>query len=182
MTVVLIILGIVVLAVAGVFAVAAARPNRLRIVRDIAIAAPAERILPLIDDFRRWADWSPWEKRDPAMTRSFEGSESGVGAAYGWAGNKKIGSGRMEIVERKPDPVKIKLDFIAPYEAHNLVEFLVTPGAGGSTLTWVMQGPSPLMMRVMGLFTNVDAMIGRDLEAGLATIKSVVEQKAVGGP
>jgi hypothetical protein len=176
MTVVLIILGIIVLAVAGLLAVAASRPDRFRVVRSIAIAAPAERIVPLIDDFRRWSEWSPWEGKDPAMKRSFEGPAAGVGAVYGWDGNKQVGRGRMEVVESKPDAVKIKLDFVTPFEAHNMAEFQVSPGPGGSTLTWSMQGPSPLMMRVMGLFMNMDTMIGRDFEAGLAKLKAAAER------
>jgi hypothetical protein len=171
-TILLILAGVVVL----ILAVAATRPAVIRVSRSATMRAPAERIFPLLDDFRAWAKWSPWEKMDPNMQRTHGGAASGVGATYAWSGNKKVGQGSMEILESAPPlRLKLKLDFLKPFEAHNITEFSLAPTGNDTTVTWEMHGPNPFMMRVMGLFMNMDALIGRDFEAGLANLRAQVE-------
>lgn len=108
------------------------------------------------------------------MQRTLNGPESGVGAAYAWKGNKDVGEGRMEIVESVPSSrIRIKLDFISPFEAHNQVEFTLTPSDGGTQVIWTMSGPSPFVSRLMGIFMDMDAMIGKDFETGLASLDTL---------
>ncbi|WP_199902557.1 SRPBCC family protein [Azospirillum sp. B4] len=127
---------------------ASTRPDSFRIQRTATIKAPPEAIYPFIADFHRWSAWSPWEKMDPAMTRTFGGPDSGVGASYAWRGNKTVGEGRMEITQAaEPTTVGIKLDFLKPFEAHNTTEFTLTPQGDGTTVSWVMSGPSPAVTR-----------------------------------
>jgi hypothetical protein len=171
-TILLILAGVIVV----ILAVAATRPAVIRVSRSATMRAPAERIFPLLDDFRAWAKWSPWEKMDPNMQRTHGGAASGVGATYAWSGNKKVGQGSMEILESAPPlRLKLKLDFLKPFEGHNITEFSLAPTGSDTTVTWEMHGPNPFMMRVMGLFMNMDAMIGRDFEAGLANLRAQVE-------
>jgi hypothetical protein len=154
-----------------------------------------------VNDFHNWGSWSPYEKIDPTMTRRLSGSPSGKGAVYEWEGKGKAGAGRMEIIEAGPPArLAIKLDFIKPFEGHNVAEFTFAPraretipaatvsGSQGSTteivatelrlteVTWAMSGPSPLMARVIGLFVDLDRMIGKDFETGLANLKSLTER------
>src|SRR5436190_5964080 len=121
------------------------RPDSFRIERSAVIKAPPEKIFPFIDDFHRWTAWSPWEKIDPQLKRTYSGAASGKSAAYAWEGNSKVGAGSMEITESAaPARIVLKLDFIKPFEGHNITEFTLAPGAQGETkLTWVMSGPSP---------------------------------------
>ncbi|HLJ88030.1 MAG TPA: SRPBCC family protein [Candidatus Angelobacter sp.] len=155
---------------------AATRPDTFRVQRAANIRASSERIFPLISDFHNWGSWSPWEKLDPAMKRTFDGAASGKGSVYAWEGSK-AGAGRMEIMSAAPSSkIVIKLDFIKPFEAHNTVEFNLE-GEGESTkVTWDMEGRSPYMMKVMGIFFNMDNRIGKDFEAGLASMKAVAEK------
>jgi len=156
--------------------IAATRPNHFRIERALRIGAPAEKIFPHIMDFHRWQAWSPWEKLDPAMRRTHSGATSGTGAVYEWEGNKKVGKGRMEIVETVPPrAITIKLDFLAPFEAHNVSEFVLEGNSDATTVTWSIHGPNSFMSKVMGLFVNMDKMIGKDFDTGLANLKHVVE-------
>src|ERR1700727_1017848 len=165
------------IAIAVVLILAATKPDSFSVTRAIDITAPAERIFPLIDDFHQWVAWSPWENKDPAMQRSYDGPVSGKGAVYGWDGNKDVGSGRMEILEASaPSKILIKLDFLKPFEAHNTAEFTMLPQGAGTRLTWVMRGPAPFMSKLMQLFMNLDQMIGKDFEIGLANLKKLVEQ------
>ena len=174
-----IIAAVLAIAIAVVLVLAAMKPDSFTVRRSAVMQAPAERIFPWIDDFQQWTKWSPWERRDPAMKRSFSGPDSGKGAVYAWDGNKNVGSGRMEILDASsPSKIAIKLDFFKPFEAHNTAEFTFAPerDASATNVTWVMQGPSSFMSKVMQVFTNFDAMIGRDFEAGLANLKALTEQ------
>ena len=171
-----VVLGIVVLLVA-LLAFAATRPDSMRIQRTATINAPPEKIYPLISDFHNWTSWSPYEHIDPAMKKTYSGPPSGKGAVYEWAGNSDVGQGRMEITDTaEPTRVTIKLDFIAPFEGHNVTVFSLTPRAGATDVAWTMEGPSAYVMKVMSVFTDMDAMIGKDFETGLATLKSVAEK------
>jgi polyketide cyclase/dehydrase/lipid transport protein len=163
--------------IAIVLILAAGKPDTFRIQRAAVLNAPAEKIFPLIADFREWLNWSPWEGRDPALKRTYSGAERGNGAIYAWDGNKNVGSGRMEILEAdSPSKVVIKLDFLKPFEAHNTAEFTMLPQGGATNVIWVMHGPAPFMSRVMQVFMNMDRMIGKDFEAGLANLKAVSEK------
>jgi carbon monoxide dehydrogenase subunit G len=146
-------------------------------VRATSIKAPPEKIFPFINDFHRWGAWSPYEKKDPAMTRSFGAATSGKGAAYAWDGNKDVGQGRMEITESSaPSKVAIRLDFVRPFEAHNAVEFTLEPTGDATAVTWRMQGRMPYLAKVFGLFCDMDGMVGKDFEAGLASLKTAAER------
>jgi hypothetical protein len=171
-----IVLIVVAVVIAAVLAYAATRPDTFRVQRALAIQAPPGKIMPLLDDFHNWGSWSPWEKLDPAMKRTFSGAPSGKGAVYAWDGNSKAGAGRMEILDASPSQVRIQLDFSRPFEGHNITEFNLAPTGGATNVTWAMQGPSPFMMKVMHVFMNMDRMIGKDFEAGLANLKGVAER------
>lgn len=130
----------------------------------------------MIDDLHAWTTWSPYEKKDPAMKRSFGSTTQGRGATYAWDGNQEIGQGSMEITESTPSSrIAMKLDFVEPFEAHNQVEFTLVPNGDSTTVTWVLFGPSPFLSKLMGLFFDMDRMVGSDFEVGLASLKSAAE-------
>jgi hypothetical protein len=165
------------IAIAVVLILAATKPDTLTVQRAITVKAPPDRIFPLINDFRQWVSWSPYEHRDPALKRSYSGAASGKGAVYGWEGNKNVGSGRMEILDATaPSKIVIKLDFITPFEGHNTAEFTMLPQGDATNITWLMYGPSPFIGKIMRVFMNMDRMIGKDFEAGLANLKKLTEK------
>ena len=176
-----IVAAVIVVVIAGILIYAATKPNSFTVRRSIDVKAPPAKIFALIDDLHRWATWSPYEKKDPDMKRTFGGSQSGKGAVYEWDGNNSVGKGRMEIIETaQPSKITIKLDFFKPFEGHNTAEFTMEPSKdkGGDTtvVTWGMYGPSPYMAKVMGTFLNMDTMIGKDFEVGLANLKALAEK------
>ena len=171
------VLIVIVVLVAGVLVVAAMRPREFAVQRSAAIRAAADTIYPLIADFRQWPAWSPWEKLDPEMKRTLSGAPSGPGAAYAWEGSSKVGAGRMEIKDATPpSSVVIQLDFLRPFEAHNTTEFALAPRGDATEVRWTMRGPATFVMRLMGVFTDMDKMIGKDFEAGLANLRAVAEK------
>jgi|SRR3954454_7066629 hypothetical protein len=167
---------VVVVAVAGLLAYAAMKPDDFRVQRSIAIKAPPDKIMAAVGDLKGWTAWSPYEKKDPGMKRAYAGAPSGKGAIYEWDGNKDVGHGRMEILESTPSKVVIKLDFITPFEAHNTAEFTAVPQGDNTNVTWAMYGPSPYVAKVMQTVMNMDKMIGTDFEAGLQSLKTVAEK------
>jgi uncharacterized protein YndB with AHSA1/START domain len=175
--VIVIIAVILAIAIAVVLILAATKPSTLRVQRSVSIKASAETIYPLINDFRQWRSWSPYENKDPAMKRTYSGAECGKGAVYGWDGDKNVGSGRMEILEASaPQKIVIKLDFFTPFEGHNTAEFTMLPQGDGTHVTWLMHGPARFLTRLIQVFMNLDHMIGKDFEAGLANLKTITEK------
>jgi hypothetical protein len=151
--------------------------NTYRVERSIAIAAPPERVFAEINDFHRWQAWSPWEDLDPNLQRDYSGPDAGVGAAYAWSGNRKAGKGRMEIVESAaPILLGIQLDFLKPFKAHNQVKFVIAGDGPTTNVTWSMTGAKTLGTKIMGIFTSMDKLIGKDFEKGLAQLKIVAER------
>lgn len=168
---------ILAIAVAVVLVLAATKPGTLRVQRSTTIKAPAEQIFPLIADFHQWRRWSPYEEKDPAMKRTYAGAEHGKGAVYAWDGDKNVGSGRMEILETSsPSKIVIQLDFFTPIEGHNTAEFTMLPQGDVTHLTWTMSGCSNFMAKLMQVFMNLDKMIGKDFEVGLANLKKLTEK------
>ena len=164
-------------AVILLLAYAATRPDSFSVQRTTTINAVPDKVLPLLTDFHRWPEWSPWEKLDPTMKRTHSGAANGVGAIYEWDGNDKVGAGRMEVTGiQAPSKVNVKLDFKRPFESQNTTEYSLVPKGSATELTWTMSGPSPFISKVMGIFVSMDKMIGKDFEAGLANIKGVAEK------
>ena len=168
---------VVVIAIAGILIYAATKPDSFRVQRVVLINAPPDKVFPLVNDIKAWTVWSPYEKKDPAMKRTYGAVTAGKGATYAWEGNKEVGQGSMEIVESGPKKILIKLDFVKPFEAHNMGEFLLEPKGDSTSVTWATYGPSPYMSKVIGTFMNIDDLIGRDFEKGLADLKAATEKK-----
>jgi hypothetical protein len=168
-------------AIAIVLILAARKSDTFTVRRATTVKAAPEKIFPLINDFHQWGTWSPYEGKDPAMKRTYSGAESGKGAVYAWEGDKNVGSGRMEIMDTSvPTKIVIKLDFFAPFEGHNTAEFTMLPQGDATNvttnLTWLMYGPTPFMGKIMHVFMNIDRMVGKDFEIGLANLKRLTEK------
>jgi hypothetical protein len=164
--------------VAGVLALAFTKPDEFRVQRSITVNAPQPVVFELVNDYRNWGAWSPWEKKDPAMKRSYSGPSSGKGAFYAWDGNGEVGKGSMLITEATPSQVSLNLDFEKPFEGHNKVVFAMESKGLTTDVTWSMAGPSPLITKVIQVFCNMDTMIGAEFEKGLAAMKVEAEKRA----
>jgi hypothetical protein len=170
-----IVLGVLLL---GLLAFAATRPNTFQVSRSQSMQAAPERIYALIEDYHNWAQWSPYEKLDPTMKKTFSGASKGKGAIYQWAGNSKAGEGRMEIIDAAtPTLVKIKLDFLRPFVGHNTSEFRLSARGGSTEVSWVMYGPQAFPFKLMSIFFSMDKVLGKDFETGLSNLKSLAEGK-----
>jgi uncharacterized protein YndB with AHSA1/START domain len=156
--------------------VVATRPADFCVTRTATISAPAAVVFAQVNDLHRWEAWSPWEKIDPALKRTFEGPSAGTGASYSWVGNKKAGEGRMTIMESRPDElIRIKLEFLKPFKATNTAEFTFKSEGNQTVVTWSMFGKNNFMAKAFHLFVNFDKMIGGDFEKGLVQLKLVAE-------
>ena len=161
--------------IAVVLILAAMKPDTFRVQRSAAIKAPPEKIFPLINDFKAWAAWSPWETKDPAMKRTYSATTSGKGATYAWDGDSNVGAGNMLITEAVPSKVALDLNMTRPMTAHNKVEFTLTPAGDSTTVNWSMRGEAPYFAKIIHVFFNMDKMVGGDFELGLAKLKAAAE-------
>ena len=158
------------------FIVIAGRPGEFTVTRTATMAAPPAIVFAQVNDFHKWQAWSPWAKMDPACKNSHDGAAAGVGAGFAWDGNKKVGAGRMTIIESAPnDLVRIKLEFLKPFEATNMAEFTFKPEGGQTAVTWSMTGKNKFFFKAFGLFVDCDKMIGGDFEKGLSALKAMAE-------
>jgi len=167
----------VVAVLAAVLIAAATRPDTFVVQRSTRIAAAPDKVFAQINDLQRFNAWNPYNKKDPAMKGRYSGPAAGPGASFDFAGNKDVGRGRVAIAASTPSSnVRMTLDMFEPFEAHNTVDFTIAAADGGSEVTWAMQGPLPYVAKIVHLFFNMDRMVGRDFEAGLADLKAQAER------
>lgn len=158
-----------------VLSLALMQPDTFKLERNIAIRAQPAAIYANLDNFKRWELWSPWEKLEPGMKKTYTGPATGVGSIYEWEG-KEVGSGRMTITDSKPSQeLTIKLEFIKPFEATNTTVFELVPHGAETEVRWIMTGDNNMIGKVMGVFADMDSMVGKDFEAGLAALKRTSE-------
>lgn len=152
------------------------RPADFKISRSTVVAAPPAKVFAQVNDFHLWTNWSPWEKMDSSMKKTFEGAALGQGSVYSWMGNNKVGEGRMTLTQSKPpELIQIQLDFLKPLKATNQCEFTFKPEGSGTQVTWTMTGSHGFIPKAFCFFIDMDKMVGGDFEKGLASLKAVVE-------
>lgn len=157
--------------------VVATQPSEFRVVRSATIATTPPAVFAQVNDLHKWEAWSPWAKRDPAMKQTYEGAPAGPGAISAWAGNSEVGEGRMTITDSQPSElIRIKLEFFKPFAATNTAEFTFRPEGDRTVVTWSMSGQKNFVAKAIHLFMDMDKMIGKDFEAGLANMKAVTEK------
>jgi len=168
---------LVAVAIAALLIFAATRPDTFSVERSTTIAAPATQLFPLINDLRAFNTWNPYARKDPAMRAVYSGPAAGPGAVFDFQGNKEVGKGRISITaSTAPSLVTMQLDMWEPFEGHNEIHFILLPESAGTRVTWAMNGPSAFITKLMGIFFNMDQMIGKDFEAGLANLKAIAEK------
>ncbi|HET6175489.1 MAG TPA: SRPBCC family protein [Candidatus Sulfotelmatobacter sp.] len=156
---------------------AATKPATLKLQRSTVINTLPEKVFALIYDLHHWKDWQPQDEEDSTLTRTFSGPASGVGAASEWDSRGKAGKGRMLITESQaPNRIAVKVDFVKPFESHNLNEFTLEPDPASTKVTWSWQGQNLCFMKVMGIFGSMDRMIGKHFDDGLAGLKTYAEK------
>jgi uncharacterized protein YndB with AHSA1/START domain len=163
--------------IVAVFLVAAAfQPEDYRVSRTALIAAEPAIVFAQVNDFKKWEAWSPWEKLDPAMSKTYEGPPAGTGASYTWAGNSDVGEGRCTITESRPNElVRTRLDFKKPFESTCTADFAFKPEGKQTSITWTMEGKNNFIGKAMCMVMNMDKMVGGQFEEGLANLKKISE-------
>jgi hypothetical protein len=173
-----ILIGLAVLLVAFLIA-AALRPDDLRVERSITISATATFPFAEINDLRKWQEISPYAKDDPAAKYTFAGPAAGVGSSVDWAGNAKVGTGRITITDSRPSElVRFKFEFFKPWYCTNTTDFIFRSTGSGTEVTWAMFMKNNFIGKASGLIMNMDKMMGESFEAGLVNLKNLAEAAA----
>ncbi len=172
-------LGIIAGLIVLLLLIVAVRPAAFRVARSGLVRAAPDTAFAIINDFSQWAAWSPYEALDPAMTRTISTPSQGAGASYAWDGNAKAGQGTMTIRESAPPRlIAITLQFTRPFACTNQVRFEIEPSGDGSRVSWIMEGRHGFMGKAMSMFCDMDRMIGKDFEQGLANLDVVAHAAA----
>lgn len=151
-------------------------PDTFRYERSVTIDAPPSAVYGHVNSLAAMDKWSPWNAYDPSMKKTYEGTDGTVGAISRWEGNKDVGKGEQRIDSLVPDRlVRNHVKFLEPFasESDALVE--LQPDGEGTKVTWAMAGENDFMSKLMGKFMDMDAMLGKDFETGLAMLKEQVE-------
>lgn len=172
-------LSLVVAAAVGVCIVASFQSDTLEVSRSASTSAAPAAVFKVVNDFRRWDEWSPWSRLDPAMKKTLSGPPEGVGAKYHWSGNNEVGEGTTTLVASQPgEKVAMKLEFVRPFAGEADVLLTFAPEGAGTKVTWSMRSKKPFIGKVMGLFMNCEKMCGDQFSEGLANLKRIVETPA----
>lgn len=75
-------------------------PDKIQIVKSIAINAPSGYVFEEINELERWKDWSYPQVHDPTMQVEYQ-HKSGVGARFSWT--SRDGNGNLVITKAYPD-------------------------------------------------------------------------------
>ena len=171
------IIFVIILIIIAILVYASTKPETFHVERSVTIKAPPEKIFPLINDFHAWNDWTPYNK-DPAMKKTYSGSNQGVGAAYAWEGNKQVGRGDITITATTPpNNIEFDLHMIEPFEGRNKAVFTLAANGDSTNVTWSLDDKHNLMLKTMTIFVNLNNVIGNDFEVGLAKLKTLVERQ-----
>ena len=173
------VIAVILAAIIGVVIAASLQPTEFTVTRSEDISAPPEQVFPHINNLKKWDAWSPWDKLDPNMQKTYEGPDAGEGASYSWDGNDEVGAGSLTITKSDPNKrVDMHLKFVRPWEDECNVDFQLTPDGKTTEVSWTMHGENDFMGKVMCLFMDMDAMVGTSFEEGLAELKKVAEKPA----
>jgi len=165
-----------VVAVIGAVGYGVSLPDTYQVERALRMKAPPEKIYPYIGDFDNWGAWSPWVAKDPSMAITISEKSSGMGAVYEWSGNADVGEGRIEMVSTQPPSgAQFNLTMFEPYSAKNVIEFSLHPFGDYTKVVWLVRGSMTTVAKIFSVFKPMDAMLGPDLEAGLASLKALTE-------
>jgi len=157
--------------------IAATKPNSFQVDRSITIHASPERVFSLIDDLHSWEAWSGDNEGDGRAQKIFSGPASGTGAMAEWHGSGRTGAAKMIITESVvPSKVSVKVDWIKPFEAHNLNEFTIHAQGSETKVVWNIQASNLYAMKVNGIFVKIESAFGKHMESGLNNLKRVAEK------
>lgn len=151
-------------------------PQEYHVERQVTINAPEYLVKAQTIRFTNFTQWSPWSALDPEMKTTYIGTDGEVGSRYEWSGNDDVGTGSQEITAKTDERVDIDLTFIEPWEDQAKTYFTFAENGEGVDVTWGMDGEMKPPMNLMGLFLNMETMIGDDYEKGLAALKDRCEK------
>jgi hypothetical protein len=159
-------------------ALIALQPSTFVVERSLVIGAPAAVVYPHIASLRAMDAWSPWARMDASLKTVYAGPEAGVGSRSAWEG-PEMGKGRIAITAVKPDQeVEMQLEMLTPLPATNRILFRLDPQAGGTGVTWRMEGRNAFVGKALSLVMDMDTMVGGEFEKGLAALKTLAETEA----
>lgn len=154
--------------------IAYALPSRQQVARYRDLPVSADRIWPHIANPKAWTQWAAWNQRDPAMTITYAGPESGAGASWHWD-SKSQGKGSMTFDSAETDRLLTYTLTFPDMGSAAKGRIELTPQGSGTRVSWSFEtdlGNNP-MARWFGLM--LPGMVGKDFDEGLANLEKLTQ-------
>jgi hypothetical protein len=148
-------------------------------VSEIIINKPKQVVFDYLKYLKNQDNFSVWAGMDPNMKKDYKGIDGTVGFVSAWESeNKKVGSGAQEILKiSEGERLDFELRFLKPMKATNYA-FLTTESQSENQtkVKWGFTGKMTYPMNMMLLFMNMQKMVGKDFDSGLAKLKIILEK------
>ncbi len=158
-------------------------PKEETVERSITINAPKEMVLDQIVNFKNFAKWEPWYRRDTTTKMEYMGTDGQPGSSFHWT-SSKVGEGTMTNAGVENGMMKYNLNIIKPWK-NTADGWLKVEDAGSNQtksnqtkVTWNIHMNHPAPWNAMMVFMNVGKMLGNDFESGLKNLKEYAEAHA----
>ncbi|MCB1024329.1 MAG: SRPBCC family protein [Acidobacteria bacterium] len=174
------ILGLIILGAIVLGVLTAISPTEFKVQRQITIDKPRSEVFDYAKILKNQNDWGPWVKKDPKIKLNYTGTDGEVGFITKWESEMEdVGYGEQEIKKIVDgERIESELRFKKPWESKSQAFFITEDAGEGKTkVTWGFSGTMDRPMNIMMLFMDMDSLIGKDFEQGLANLKSIVEKQ-----
>lgn len=154
-------------------------PQDYAVEREIIINQPKDSVFNYVKYLKNQDNFSVWSTKDPAMKKTFTGTDGTVGAIAAWdSKDENVGVGEQEIKKiTEGKRIDFELRFKVPFESTDdayMITEAISPNQ--TKVKWGFKGKMPYPMNVMLPFMNMEEMLGKDLQDGLNNLKAVLEK------
>lgn len=173
-------IGAIVLLIAiGLVVLTLVTPTEFKVERETTIAKPVPEVFGYVKLLKNQNEWGPWAKRDPQIKQTYTGTDGEVGFISAWeSAVEDVGVGAQEIKKLESDRLfETELRFTKPFESKAKSAMTFADAGGATKVRWSMTGEMPRPMNLMKYVMDMDKEIGKDFEAGLGNLKSIMEKK-----
>jgi hypothetical protein len=149
-----------------------------KVEREVTINKPKQEIFNYLVMLKNQDNFSVWAKMDPAMKKTYTGTDGTVGFVSAWDSEKKeVGAGEQEIKNITDGAsIEYELRFLKPFESTSKATMSTEAVSENQTkVKWSVEGNMPYPMNIMQLFMDMDKMLGADLAKGLENLKGIME-------
>lgn len=146
--------------------------------KEVVINKPKQDVFNYIKHLKNQNEYGVWAKKDPNIKQDYTGTDGTVGFTSSWKGNSEVGEGSQSITKiEEGQRMEMELHFIKPFDSRSPAWMTTEEVSPTQTkVKWGMSGNMVYPFNILGLFMNMNEMIGKDLQTGLDNMKNILEK------